>query len=112
MLVATNSDPRLPVEGGGFDPGAGSMLAAVVAATGATPVVVGKPDPRMILMALQRIGTKREETVMIGDQVSTDIVAGQRAGLTSILVTTGVPRDDAATPDRVVDSLLDLFPPD
>ena len=109
-LVGTNADPRLPVEGGGFDPGAGSILAAVATATGATPVVVGKPEPRMVEMALERIGTARDATIMIGDQVSTDILAGQRAGLRSVLVTTGVPRDDAATPDRVVDSLLELLP--
>ena len=110
VLVATNGDLRLPVEGGGFDPGAGSILAAVAAASGVTPVVVGKPEPRMIEMALQRIGTPRDRTVMIGDQASTDILAGQRAGLRSILVTTGVPRDDSAIPDRMVDSLLELLP--
>ncbi len=109
VLVGTNGDLRLPVEGGGFDPGAGSILAAVAAATGVTPVVVGKPQPRMIEMALKRIGTPRDTTVMIGDQVSTDILAGQRAGLRSILVTTGVPRDDSAIPDRVIDSLLELL---
>lgn len=109
VLIGTNADPRLPVEGGGFDPGAGSILAAVATATGATPIVVGKPEPRMIELALDRLGSSRDRTVMIGDQVGTDIVAGQRAGLHSILVTTGVPRDDAATPDRVVDSLLELF---
>ena len=110
VLVATNADPRLPVEGGGFDPGAGSILAAVATATGVKPIVVGKPEPRMIEMALARLGTPKDGTVMIGDQVSTDILAGQRAGLRSILVTTGVPRDDAAVPDRVVDSLLELWP--
>lgn len=109
VLIGTNADPRLPVQGGGFDPGAGSILAAVVTASGATPILVGKPEPRMIEMALKRIGTAKAGTVMIGDQVCTDILAGQRAGLRSILVTTGVPRDDAAVPDRVVDSLLDLF---
>ena len=108
-LVATNADPRLPIEGG-FDPGAGSILAAIVTATGAKPVVVGKPEPRMVAMALDRLGTPKDGTVMIGDQVCTDILAGQRAGLRSILVTTGVPRDDAAVPDLVVDSLLDLLP--
>ncbi len=108
-LIGTNADPRLPVEDG-FDPGAGSILAAVAAATGARPVVVGKPEPRMVEMALQRLGTAKATTVMIGDQVCTDILAGQRAGLRAILVTTGVPRDDAAVPDLVVDSLLDLLP--
>ena len=112
VLIGTNADPRLPIEGGGFDPGAGSILAAVTTATGAKPIVVGKPEPRMIEIALERLGSPRAGTVMIGDQINTDILAGQRAGLRSILVTTGVPRDAAATPDRVVDSLLELFPSD
>lgn len=109
VLIGTNGDLRLPVEDGGFDPGAGSILAAVAAATGTKPVIVGKPEPRMIEMALAQLGTAKAGTVMIGDQVCTDILAGRRAGLRTILVTTGVPRDDAATPDRVVDSLLDLL---
>ncbi|MBE7199859.1 MAG: HAD-IIA family hydrolase [Parafilimonas terrae] len=110
-LIGTNPDPRLPVDDG-FDPGAGSVLAAVTTATGTEPLIIGKPQPGMIELALGRLGTPRDSTVMIGDQVATDIVAGQRAGLKSILVTTGVPRDHAAAPDLVVDSLLDLFPPD
>ena len=109
VLIGTNADPRLPVEGGGFDPGAGSILAAVATAGGVKPIVVGKPEPKMVEMALGRLGSPKARTVMIGDQVSTDILAGQRAGLRSILVTTGVPRDESATPDQVVDSLLELF---
>jgi phosphoglycolate phosphatase-like HAD superfamily hydrolase len=73
-----------------------------------TPVVVGKPQPRMTEMA-QRIGTSQDTTVMTGNQVSTDLLAGQRAGLRSILVTAGLSRDAAATPDRVIDDLLDLI---
>ena len=109
VLIGTNADPQLPVEGT-FEPGAGSILAAIATASRATPTVIGKPEPRMIAMALERLGTPKGSTVMIGDQTSTDIVAGQRAGLRSILVTTGVPVDTVtATPDRIVDSLLELF---
>ncbi len=109
-FIGTNPDPLLPVEDG-FDPGAGSILAAITAATRVKPLIMGKPEPGMIEMALKRLGTPKEATIMIGDQMSTDILAGQRAGLRSILVTTGVPGDASATPDHTVDSLLDLFGP-
>ena len=107
-LIGTNADILLPTENG-FDPGAGSILAAVATATRTTPPVIGKPEPRMIEMALKRLGTPKEGTIMIGDQIATDILAGQRAGLRSILVTTGVAADATGTPDLTVDSLLELF---
>jgi 4-nitrophenyl phosphatase len=110
VLIGTNPDPLLPVPDG-FDPGAGSILAAVATATGVTPMIVGKPEPHMVLAALRYLGTPREATLMIGDQVSTDIVAGKRAGLVSVLVRTGVPaRPDPSlpAPDFSVASLLDI----
>ena len=109
-FIGTNADILLPVEDG-FDPGAGTMLAAIAAATRTQPLIIGKPEPRMIEMALERLGTPRENTVMIGDQIATDILAGQRAGLRSILVTTGVAGDASGTPDQTVDSLMELVVP-
>ncbi|MEX3672337.1 HAD-IA family hydrolase [Paraburkholderia phenoliruptrix] len=72
---------------------------------------VGKPETHMIEAALARLGTAREETIMVGDQIPTDIQAGKRAGLCSVLVTTGVPAvEDSALlpPDFVVQSLRDI----
>ena len=108
-LIGTNPDPVLPVEDG-FEPGAGSILAAVATASGATPVIIGKPETPMIATALESLGTARGATVMIGDQISTDILAGQRTGLRSILVTTGVRNDgpQLAVPDLIVASLGDI----
>jgi 4-nitrophenyl phosphatase len=109
-IVVTNPDMLTPADDG-FEPCVGTLAAAVMAAVpSASPIVVGKPEPLMIEEALAYVGTNRAETVMIGDQIATDIVAGQRAGLRSILVTTGLPFQPVAgvKPDRIISSLLDL----
>lgn len=65
----------------------------------------------MIETALPRLGTVRSATLMIGDQIQTDIQAGKRAGLPTVLVTTGVPpRDDPSleSPDFIVSSLSEV----
>ncbi|MDB5562430.1 MAG: phosphotransferase, partial [Hyphomicrobiales bacterium] len=106
VLIGTNPDLLLPSEDG-FEPGAGTLVGAVAAASGQAALFVGKPEPHMIAAALQRLGTDPQRTVMIGDQVATDILAGQRAGLFSILVTTGVPEapQTQIRPDLTVTSL-------
>ena len=57
----------------------------------AVPIVVGKPHPFMIEQSLKHLGTSKEETVMIGDLIATDIVAGHSAGLRAILLASDVP---------------------
>jgi 4-nitrophenyl phosphatase len=109
-LIGTNPDLLLPTAHG-YEPGAGAQLTAVAAAARVKPIIVGKPETHMIEAALERLGTARSETIMIGDQIPTDIQAGKRAGLCSVLVTTGVPAaaDPALlAPDFVVRSLLDI----
>ncbi|QEN85367.1 HAD-IIA family hydrolase [Labrys sp. KNU-23] len=110
-VVVTNPDLLVPVENG-YEPCVGVLMAAVQAAVpSCRPIVVGKPEPLMIEEALGFLGTPREGTIMIGDQIATDILAGQRAGLRSVLVTTGVAaaaRLDV-TPDIEVASLLELI---
>ncbi len=101
FLVGTNPDPVTPSDAG-FDPCVGALLAAFrTAAPDAESLIVGKPEPHMLLDALARIGTPAASTVMIGDQLATDILAGRRAGLGTVLVTTGVP--NPASPDIVAD---------
>lgn len=109
-VVVTNPDMLTPADDG-FEPCVGVLMAAVAAAVpGCSPIVVGKPEPLMIEEALAYLGTPRAETIMVGDQLATDVLAGQRAGLRSILVTTGVPSAvvPGVTPDKVIASLLDL----
>jgi 4-nitrophenyl phosphatase len=110
-VVATNPDVLTPVQDG-YDPCVGVLTAAVTAAVPNTkPIVVGKPHPLMVEQALLHLGTQQRETVMIGDQIATDIVAGQAAGLRSILLASDVPFNAVAgvTPDRIISSLLDLI---
>jgi len=109
-VVVTNPDTLTPADSG-FEPCVGVLAAAVTAAVpSAVPIVVGKPQPFMVEEALAHVATAKSETIMIGDQIATDIVAGQSAGLRSVLVTTGLPYIAVAgvTPDRVVSSLLEL----
>jgi 4-nitrophenyl phosphatase len=111
-LVATNPDLSLPTEEG-FFPGNGAALAYLQAATGATPEVIGKPEATMLRVAMERIGASPEETAIVGDGLLTDVRAGQRAGIATVLVLTGVSRraDLEATdtrPDYVFDHLPEV----
>jgi len=109
-VIVTNPDILTPADEG-YEPCVGAVAAFVKAAVPALePIVVGKPEPFMVEEALTYIGTSPAETIMIGDQIATDIIAGQRAGLRSVLVTTGVPADSKAAikPDLVVPDLLAL----
>jgi len=109
-IIATNPDVLTPVHDG-YDPCVGVLTAAVTAAVpNAIPIVVGKPHPFMVEQALAHIGTTKAETVMIGDQVATDVIAGQRAGLRSVLLAGDIPFNSVAgvVPDRIISSVLDL----
>jgi 4-nitrophenyl phosphatase len=97
-LIATNADARYPTAAG-FLPGAGSIVAAVATATGATPEVIGKPQPAMFAAILEASGTGADAAVVIGDNPDADVVGAARAGIASILVLTGVA--DAATAERL-----------
>lgn len=88
LFVTINRDPVLPVAGG-FLPGCGSLAAAIECASGTSPEVVGKPEPMLLLEALQFLGSQPGETVMVGDGLAIDILAGQRAGTHTLLVLSG-----------------------
>lgn len=110
-IIATNPDVLTPVHDG-YDPCVGLLTAAVIAAVPSVkPIVVGKPDPFLIERALAHLGTAKHETIMIGDQLATDIAAGNAAGLRSILLASDVPFNSVTdvVPHRVVSTLLDLL---
>lgn len=88
-FIATNADATLPTEHG-VVPGCGSIVAAIAAASGEMPIVIGKPEPLLIQMAVEHLGVDKSEAVMIGDRLDTDVIAGHRAGLLTVLVLTGV----------------------
>lgn len=110
-FVITNPDRLIP-NGDELDPGAGSVAAPVIAATAGhtEPVVIGKPEPVMLQMALQILGSRPARTVAVGDQLMTDVAGAQRCGIYAVLVETGVPRqpDAGIVPDLTVASLADL----
>jgi 4-nitrophenyl phosphatase len=113
-LVTPNVDPRLPIEGGGFLPGCGALVRAVAVAAGVEPVVVGKPEPPLFRIALERLGLPAEATAMVGDSLASDIRGGHRVGMPTVLyaprgappVPPGAPPE--AVPDAVVRSFADL----
>ena len=108
--VATNADNTLPHETG-MQPGAGSIVAAISAAAGATPVVVGKPQTMMMLKGVEQLGLLPSETVMVGDRLDTDILSGHNAGLQTALVLTGVSqRSDLAGSEALPDYIFDDLP--
>lgn len=88
-FIGTNPDKTFPSERG-IVPGAGSLLAFLETATGVSPTVVGKPAAAMIEQAMARIGAEPANTAMLGDRLETDILAGQKACLLTLLVMSGV----------------------
>lgn len=98
-FIGTNPDMIDPVEGG-LEPAAGTFLAAIAAATGKKPYIVGKPNSLMMMLAARKLGAHPEECVMVGDRMDTDIVGGMEAGMTTVLVLSGV-----TTPE-----LMEQFP--
>jgi HAD superfamily hydrolase (TIGR01450 family) len=110
-LVATSRDPTYPMPDG-FWPGTGSLVAAVEVASGRQAVVIGKPEPQLIISALDRLGEGR--ALMIGDRLDTDLAAAAKAHIDGALVLTGgVSREQAAAandpkPVAVADTLADL----
>ncbi|MFN8375515.1 MAG: HAD-IIA family hydrolase [Anaerolineae bacterium] len=111
-FIGTNPDKTFPTPEG-LAPGAGSVLAAIAAATDRQPIVIGKPDTPMLETALRIMGTSADHTLMVGDRLDTDILGGQRTGMKTAFVLTGVStRADIAltgiVPDGVYEHLLDL----
>lgn len=88
-FIATNLDVTGPSESGTV-PGCGAMAALIEKATGKQPFFVGKPNPLMMRSALNYLNIHSEDTVMIGDRMDTDVVAGVESGLHTLLVLSGV----------------------
>ncbi len=113
MLVATNRDLQLPGHGRVY-PGAGSIVAAVEAASARKATAIGKPEPYMYEALMRAGGAAWETTVVVGDNMLTDIAAAAPLGLYSVLVLTGVsvapPPDAELRPDLVISSMADLIP--
>ena len=112
-FIATNPDATGPSAEGAL-PATGSVAALITKATGVEPYFVGKPNPLMMRSALNAVDGHSESTVMIGDRMDTDVIAGIEAGLETVLVLTGVTRRPQVNrypfrPHHVVDSIADLI---
>ena len=78
-------------------PACGALTAPIELATGHKAYYVGKPNPLMMRHALRRLGAKREETVIVGDRMDTDIIAGIESEIETVLVLSGVSDVETAT---------------
>jgi 4-nitrophenyl phosphatase len=89
LFVGTNPDRTFPTERG-LVPGNGALLAILETATDQAPVVVGKPEQIYFNLALEMVGSQPGAAMVLGDRLDTDILGGQRAGMLTCLVLTGV----------------------
>lgn len=89
LFVGTNPDLTYPTERG-LVPGAGALIALLQAVSGVSPVIIGKPEPHLFQCALDRLGVEARHAVVVGDRLETDVLGGERAGLRTALLLTGV----------------------
>jgi NagD protein len=111
-FVSTNPDPTGPSRAGVL-PAAGAVAALIEKATGRTPYFVGKPNPLMMRSAIRAIGAHSETTLMIGDRMDTDVIAGLESGMRTVLVLTGISTMETVgqfpfRPSMIVNSIADL----
>ena len=112
-LIGTNPDVSSPAENG-IVPATGALTAPIELATGSKAYFIGKPNPLMMRHALKKLGCRREETLIIGDRMDTDIVAGIESEIETVLVLSGVTSreevgDYAYRPHHILDGLGDLL---
>ena len=93
-------------------PGTGSFVAMLETASGVKPLAIGKPGLTMYTLAMEQMGASPENTAIIGDRLDTDILGGQRAGLTTICVLSGsADRAEAGAfgPDYIFEDIAELL---
>jgi NagD protein len=88
-LIGTNPDITGPVEDG-IVPATKALIAPIELSTGRSAYFVGKPNPLMMRIALKKIGCSREDSIIIGDRMDTDIIAGIESEIDTLLVLTGI----------------------
>ncbi|MGE7183874.1 TIGR01457 family HAD-type hydrolase [Peribacillus sp. NPDC006672] len=112
VFISTNGDIAIPTEKG-LLPGNGALTSVVSVSTQVQPIFIGKPESVIVEQALRVLGVPKEETIMVGDNYDTDILAGINAGIDTLLVHTGVTTKERLKqykeqPTYVVDT-LDLW---
>ena len=112
-FIGTNPDLTFPTPDGPAI-GTGGQLAILEACSGVKPEIIGKPNPAMMEMALERLGMKPEQALVIGDRLNTDVAVGQAAGCPTALVLTGIAtREEVENwdprPDIIADNLAAIL---
>ncbi|WP_432798602.1 HAD-IIA family hydrolase [Poriferisphaera sp. WC338] len=113
-LIATNLDPNCPTQSGSR-PGCGAVVALLEKATGIQAFSLGKPSPIMMRAARKELGLSADQTVMVGDTMSTDILGGLQLGYKTVLVLSGSTTKNDLTqyayqPDLIIPSIAHLDP--
>ena len=111
-LIGTNPDTTGPIEDG-IMPATKALISPIEIATGKKAYFIGKPNPLMMRIALRKIGCSVEETVIIGDRMDTDIIAGIESEIDTCLVLSGITSRDMInkypyTPDFVLNGVCDI----
>ncbi|MEA3351792.1 MAG: HAD-IIA family hydrolase [Chloroflexota bacterium] len=112
-FFATNADRTCPVEGGEI-PDAAAVIGALEGCSGRkVELVAGKPSALIVDVALQRLGLRAEDCLMVGDRLETDILMGAKAGMSTALVLTGVTQrldlaHSSVQPDYTLESVADI----
>ncbi len=113
-LIGTNPDVTGPIEGG-IAPATKALISPIEMATGKTAYFIGKPNPLMMRNALKKINVQREEAIIIGDRMDTDIIAGIESEIDTALVLSGIStektiRDFPYCPKYVLNGVVDIAP--
>jgi len=112
-LIGTNPDLTGPAEQG-IVPACRALISPIEMATGRKAYFIGKPNPLMMRHAIKKIRCRREETLIIGDRMDTDIIAGIESEIETVLVLSGITKKDDLKlfpyqPDHVLDSVVDII---
>jgi len=113
IYIGTNPDMTYPSHEG-ILPGCGAILSSITSASGVEPIIIGKPKTLIMEMAAKRISSKKEQSLMIGDRIDTDILAGRNFGIRTALVLSGVVDKSEVSksrikPDYVFEDMMDLY---
>jgi 4-nitrophenyl phosphatase len=113
-FYGSNGDKTFPTPQGQV-PGAGTILAAITAASDVEPIIAGKPEPFLFNLMLDLMNIKPENALVIGDRLETDILGGINAGCPTLLVLSGVSTRENINeldihPDIIYDDIFDLLP--
>ncbi|HET7324773.1 MAG TPA: HAD-IIA family hydrolase [Halococcus sp.] len=114
VFVGTDPDVTIPTADGRSVPGSGAIINAIAGVAEREPdIIVGKPSQEALEAALSRLDASPENCLVVGDRLDTDIAMGERGGMSTVLVLTGVTdrvtlEESDIEPDYVIDSLGDI----